>query len=269
MVEIKSMLMNMPRDLKQHKQDMVDMKEDIKNTIHNNINEKFQSLELKNEFLETKLEEQNKQIFILERHITRKNLVLFGVEDKEKSYEELENTIITIINTYFKVPCDNSNIEAVRRVGKKGEKPRPVIITFTTMGLKIKVEINKKSLQNTQYYIKEDYPIQVLNKRRELQVQLQIEKQAANTSFIKYNKLIVLQNNKKSTSNQVNKRNLSESPEITSPSGLPVSSDTRQPPKKNKVSNMKEYITQKPKLVLTQTDTSNKYSKITSHSNNV
>lgn len=258
----------MQQELKQHKQDMLDMKEDIKNTINSNINEKFKNLELKNDFFEKKLEQQNKKINNLERHIRRKNLVLFGVEDKEKSYEELVNIIITIINTYFKVSCDKNNIEAVRRVGKKGEKPRPVIITFTTMGLKIEIQKNKKALQDTQYYIKEDYPIEVLNKRRELQSQLQKEKEAGNTAFIKYDTLIVLQNNKNSTSNQLNKRNLSESPEITH-SDQPTNNVTRQPSKKNKLANLKDYVIQKPKLALPQTDSSNKYSKITSQSNTV
>lgn len=265
MEEIKSILMKMQQDLIQQKQDMADMKEDIKNTINSNINEKFKSLEYKNEFLENKLEEQNKKINNLERHIRRKNLVMFGIEDKEKSYEELVNIIISIINTYFKTSCDNNNIEEVRRVGKKGEKPRPVIVTFATMGLKIKLQKNKKSLQNTQYYIKEDYPIEVLNKRRELQAQLQKEREAGNTAFINYDKLIVLKNNKNSMNNQLNKRNLSESPEKRH-SSQSESKITRQPSKKNKVSNIKDFIIQKPKLVLTQSDTSNDYSEIISHS---
>lgn len=267
MDEIKSMLLELQQNLTKHKQEMAEMKEDIKNTINNNINEKFKCLEIKNIFLETKIDEQNKKINYLERHIRRKNLVLFGVEDNERSYEELENKIITIINMYFNVPCDNNNIESVRRVGKKGEKPRPVVITFNTMGLKIKIQKNKNALQNTQFYIKEDYPVEILNKRRELQTQLQNEREAGNIAFIKYDKLIVQQKNKNPKNNQLSKRNLSESPEITSHNSQPVGSVTRQPPKKNKVSNMKDYIIQKPKLVLTQTDTSNNYSKITSPNN--
>lgn len=42
----------MQQDIKQQKQDMLEMKEDIKGTIINNLNEKFNNLELKNELLE-------------------------------------------------------------------------------------------------------------------------------------------------------------------------------------------------------------------------
>lgn len=259
----------MQQDIKQQKQEMIEMKEDIKNTINNNINEKFKSLELKHESIETKLEEQTKKINILERQIRRKNLVLFGVEETEKSYEELEKVISTIINTYCKVSCDNNNIEAVRRLGKKGEKPRPVVITFTTMGLKIKIQTNKKFLQNTHYYLKEDYPLEVLNKRRELQTQLQKEKEAGHTAFIKYDQLIVLHKNENSARNQPNKRNLSESPELPNHNSQTAQHNNRQPSKKNKASNMKDYLIQKPKLVLTNTDTADSFTKTTSPSENL
>lgn len=269
MEEIKNLLINVQQELKKQKQDMTEMKEDIKNTINNNINEKFKNLEIKNEVIEKKLEEQAKKINILERQIRRKNLVLFGATETEKSYEDLEKIIITIINTYFKVSCDNNNIESVRRLGKKGDKPRPVVITFTTMGLKIKIQTNKKSLQNTQYYIKEDYPLEVLNKRRELQTQLLKEKEAGHTAYIKYDQLIVLHNNKNSTNNQLNKRNLSESPELPNHSSQTVQHNNRQPLKKNKASNMKDYIIQKPKQFYTKTDTADNRTMITSPSNNL
>ncbi|KAI8436518.1 hypothetical protein MSG28_010059, partial [Choristoneura fumiferana] len=217
MDEIKHMLLKMQQDMAQQKQDMIDMKEDIKSTINNNINEKFNILDQKNAILEKKLEEQSAKIKSLERHIRYKNLVIFGVEECEKSYHELEDMLINIVNTYFKLPCDRSHIEAIRRIGQKGEKIRPVVITFSTVGFKLKVLKNKSCLLNTKYYIKEDYPKDVLNKRKELLAQLQKEKEAGNTAFIKYDKLIVLSNNKNNHNQQMNKRNLSESPEIIPP----------------------------------------------------
>ncbi|KAI8426974.1 hypothetical protein MSG28_014631 [Choristoneura fumiferana] len=246
----------MQQDMAQQKQDMIDMKEDIKSTINNNINEKFNILDQKNAILEKKLEEQSAKIKSLERHIRYKNLVIFGVEECEKSYHELEDMLINIVNTYFKLPCDRSHIEAIRRIGQKGEKIRPVVITFSTVGFKLKVLKNKSCLLNTKYYIKEDYPKDVLNKRKELLAQLQKEKEAGNTAFIKYDKLIVLSNNKNNHNQQMNKRNLSESPEIIPPhsGGHKAQHDSKQPLKKNKVSNMRDYL-QKPKLTYTQTDT--------------
>ncbi|XP_047519804.1 SUN domain-containing protein 2-like [Pieris napi] len=192
MEEIHQMLLNLQQDIKQQKQDMLDMKEDLKNIIINNIHEKFANLELKNEQLEKTIEEQKVKLNNLERHSRRKNLVMFGVEESENTYFELENIIVNIINNFFEFQCDKNNIELVRRLGKKGDNIRPVVITFNSMSYKINILKKKSCLENTQYYIKEDYPIEVLNRRKELQVQLQKEKEKGYTAFIRYDKLIVL-----------------------------------------------------------------------------
>lgn len=103
MEELKRMLLNIQHfccssSLLQQKSEiraeMLELKEDLKNTINSNINEKFSSLEQKNEYLEQKLDEQSTKINYFERQIRRKNLVLFGVEEREKSYHELEELIM-------------------------------------------------------------------------------------------------------------------------------------------------------------------------------
>ncbi|CAK1594927.1 unnamed protein product [Parnassius mnemosyne] len=218
MDEIKKLLENMQREIKQQKTDMLEMKEDIKISINNNINEKFKNLQLKNELLEKKIEEQTIAINNFERHIRRKNLVIFGVEEQEKSYHELEKRIIDILNTNFNLKYDNNNIEAVRRLGRKSDKVRPVVITLSTLGLKIYIQKNKKRLEKTPYYIKQDYPIEILKKRKELQTQLKKEKELGKKALIKYDKLIVLNDKeKKKSHNNASKRNLSESRELSEP----------------------------------------------------
>ena len=252
MEEIKQMLENLQKEMLQQKKDMHDMKEDIKNTINNNINEKFKNLEAKNEHLENKMEEQSSQIKNIERFLRRKNLIFFGVEEGEKSYHDLENAILYIINKYFGFNFENG-LEAVRRIGIKGEKVRPVVVTFSTMGLKLKIQQNQTCLKESPYYIKQDFPQEVLKKRKDLQSQLKKEKEAGNTAFIKYDKLIVLPGkNKNSTQNLSSKRVLSESPE-TAPKNPSYTSYTlqnkKQPVKKSKTTTMKEYVLQKPKFI--------------------
>lgn len=253
MEEIKELLVSMQQEIRQQKAEMSEMKEDIKNTINNNINEKFKNLEIKNEVLEKKIQEQSDKINNLERYIRRKNLVMFGVQEGEKTYYELERRILKILNTHFNVQYNSNNIEAVRRIGKKSEKARPVIISFSTIGLKLEIQKNSKCLRNTQYYIKEDYPLEVLNKRKELQSLLKKEKDLGKTAFIKYDKLIVLDNNKNTPRNYSHKRNLSESPEASNLNNQQDKQIIKQALKKNKPTNMKDFILQKPKLTVTHT----------------
>lgn len=117
------------------------------------------------------------------------------------------------------------------------------------MGLKIKILQNQKCLKNSPYYIKQDYPIEVLNKRRDLQAQLKEERDSGNKAFIKYDKLIVIPNKSNNIPHK-NKRFLSESPETQhTHTRQKTIENKKQPVKKTKTATMKNFILQKPKLV--------------------
>lgn len=239
----------MQEEIRQQKVNMQDMKEDIKNTINNNINEKFKHIETKYEQLEQNLEKQKTAIDNLERFKRRKNLLFFGVEENENNYFGLEKTILDIIRNALKISCENNCIEYVRRLGKKGEKTRPVIVTLLTMGLKIKIQQNKKKLESTTYYIKEDYPIDVLNKRKALQLEVEKQREQGKKAIIKYDKLIIINNtnNQKYSimlqENHNKKRSLSESPEIISKPSDHSKKNINQPRKINKKNNIDNYLT--------------------------
>ncbi|XP_063636127.1 uncharacterized protein LOC134806736 [Cydia splendana] len=115
------------------------------------------------------------------------------------------------IKEYFSIQLECRDIQEARRIGKKGEKARPIIATFSTLGLKINLYKQRRVLNDTAYYIKEDYPQNVLEKRKQLQEQLRIEKEKGNSATIKYDKLVIRSKNPNSTNN--NKRMLSLSPE--------------------------------------------------------
>ncbi|CAH2096381.1 unnamed protein product [Euphydryas editha] len=70
------------------------------------------------------------------------------------------------------IHCERNEIESVKRLGRKSEKPRPITVTFTTMGKKITLLQNKKNMKNSAIYFKEDYPLKVLEKRKQLQTEI-------------------------------------------------------------------------------------------------
>lgn len=248
MEEIKIMLSSIQEEMRKQKVNMLAMKEDIKNTINNNINEKFKHLETQNQLLEQKLENQNILICNFERHIRKKNLLFFGVEEREKSYHDLEKIILNIINNILNIKCQFNCIESIRRLGKKSEKVRPIVVTMLTMGLKIQIQKNKKKLEKTPYYIKEDFPLDVLNKRKALQIEVDKEREQGRRAIIKYDKIIILDNKNTNTTTKTSntkKRNLPESPEtaeITTYSIQNIKQDTKQPTKVNKTNKMDMFV---------------------------
>ncbi|GBP07870.1 hypothetical protein EVAR_78043_1 [Eumeta japonica] len=126
-------------------------------------------------------------------------------------------------------------MKAARRIGKKTDKPRPIAVTFATLGSKIKVMQQKKALNDTDYYLKDDYPYHVLEKRKMLQEQVKIEQEKGNKAIIKYDKLVVLKHNKTDADHTDNrKRYLSISPQHEKIAKKNTSSTSTQAAKKNK-----------------------------------
>ncbi|KOB76188.1 putative endonuclease-reverse transcriptase [Operophtera brumata] len=90
------------------------------------------------------------------------------------------------------VVCQSNELEAVRRMGQwKENKIRPINFTMTTYGNKILILKNKKKLEQTKLYIKEDFSPEILEVRKTLQEQLQKERNEGKIAYIKYDKIVV------------------------------------------------------------------------------
>lgn len=241
MEEITKILQNIQKDLAQQKNDIKNMQETITASINENINLQFQRFDTRFENLEKKVEEQEKDIDIIDNKLRKKNLIFFGLEEKEKSYKELEDFILDIINNNLTISCKRWEIESVIRKGKKGNNPRPVIVTFITLGKKIEVMKNKKYLKelNCGYYIKEDFPPKIVQKRKELQEIVNKERAKGINAILRYDKIIYpKQREDRNRSSTNNKRNQSQSPEYIAAGSENeeeiVNITTKHPPKKNK-----------------------------------
>lgn len=218
MEEVLSELRKIKKEMDEQRNTILSSAEKITENITSNINkiidEKLGSMDKKYENLQVKVESQDQRLYYLEKQTRQRNLVFFGLEENEKSYANMENNIQNFILKHFGIKMDNRDLQAIRRIGKKTEKPRPVVVTFTTVGTKILILKHKGALKDTQYYIKEDYPQQVLERRRELQTQVKMEREKGNEAIIKYDKLVIIQKKPENTRDN-NKRNLSTSPEIS------------------------------------------------------
>lgn len=231
MEDILFALKNIQKDLDEQRSEIrnssAKVTEQVTQNIHKIMDEKFSKLQDQHDNLKEKVINQEKRIYFLERQARQRNLIFFGIDENESSYENLQKNIESFIKNYFGTELEHRDIQEVRRVGIKGDRPRPIIVTFSTLGLKINILKQKGLLKDTQYYVKEDYPLQVLQKRRELQEQAKIEKEKGNNVRIKYDKLVVVKNN--------NKRPLQISPENTPTSASQSKNNTNmQALKKNR-----------------------------------
>lgn len=186
------------------------MEENITKTITDKIEDKFSKFESNIQQIQNKQEEHEKKLDNIERKLRQKNLIFFGISEEEKSYSELEEIMIQIINLNMEVEIDRRDLEFVGRMGKKGTKPRPVRLTLTTFGKKLAIFQRKSSLDGTGTYIKEDFPPNILEKRKVLISQLQEYREKGIPAILKYDRLIVKE--KAVIQNTNKKRSLPESP---------------------------------------------------------
>lgn len=209
MEEVLNALNKITKELDIQRQEIRETGKNVTDQVTQNINkileERLLVWEEKHEKLKEIVENQEKRIYFLEKQARKRNLVLFGIEETEHSYENLEENIIKWVEQHFSIRLTYNDIQEVKRIGKKDARPRPVIVTFSSLGIKIKILKRKVALKDTQYYVKEDYPKYVLEKRKELQEQLQLEREKGNNAFIKYDQLIIPKN--------LSKRKLPISPE--------------------------------------------------------
>lgn len=192
MDEIKDMLKKIQIELNdQIVESAKKVTQQVTKNINDTLEEKFKEIDKKYENLQEKLDNQEKRLYYLEKQSKQRNIVIFGLPETEASYANLEKNVLSFINEYFSLGIDRRDIQETRRIGKKGERPRPITVTFASLGTKIEIFKQRRILNDTTYYIKEDFPPQVLEKRRELQEQLNIEKEKGNSASIKYDRLII------------------------------------------------------------------------------
>ncbi|KAJ2950507.1 hypothetical protein O0L34_g8751 [Tuta absoluta] len=217
----------------EQKEEMKKLQDSI-SKINENLNEKVRILEDENTFLLKKVQEQETQLYMLEKEKRKKNLLFFGIEEAERSYTDLEDKILEIINVHMGVICIKSEIDSLYRLGKKKDIStiRPVAVTFTTLGKKILILKNKNKLQNKTFYIKEDFPQKVLEIRKELKIQAEAEKQKGNKVKLQYDKLIILKNKNVESSRKRNRSKSSET--VEGPVITDGNSSNYQNAKKNK-----------------------------------
>lgn len=211
MEEITTLLKKLQNDLSQQNIEIKSLKEDISKPIIENMNIKFNEIMSKNEELEEIVNNQQNTIEKLERQVRMKNIVLFGLEEEEKSYEELEKRIILILNEHLAAECNTYDIESAMRLGIKGDKTRPIKITFSKLNTKLTILKRKKQLERTNYYIKEDFSPQVIEKRKELQKEVDIARSQGKMAVLRYDKIVYLEQRK--NNQHSSKRKPSKSPE--------------------------------------------------------
>lgn len=178
------------------------------------LDEKFKAITEENTQLKNKISELELKLKFADKDKRKNNLVFFGIEEGKATTEtELVDYIKDII-LEMGVHFEAFEINNTYRIGKKElDKNRPVVVSLTTTWKKHMILRNRRNLQEG-INIKEDYPKEIIEKRKQLQRQVEEEKNKGNIAFIKYDKLIIKKTHE--SNREKRKRETSRSPKTPS-----------------------------------------------------
>lgn len=138
--------------------------------------------------LEMIIENQNKKIETLEKKITQKNLIIFGIEERQN--ENVYETIKEFFKTKMSSEIGDNDIDEVKRIGKKNTKNmRPTLVEFMKKKKKYEILEKSKLLKGTNFVIEEQYPIRVVEERRKLRPIMIQARNEGHYAILKYDKL--------------------------------------------------------------------------------
>lgn len=100
-----------------------EMASNLEESITKRVTERIDNLQdsLISDLNEMKIqtEDHSNRLDFIERELKKRNIVIFGIEENENNYFQLEETVLDIINNVLKVNCDPTELDFVRRIGKK------------------------------------------------------------------------------------------------------------------------------------------------------
>ncbi|CAH0716339.1 unnamed protein product, partial [Brenthis ino] len=174
-----------------------ELKDSITKSIMDKIDDKLIPLVEENKTLKIKVEKLEKEIDFMKRAEKKNNIIVFGLEEKETSTFELLKEFKEHLKQDLNITIEDYEINKIHRLGTKNreiKKSRPVLCSFVSNWKKNEIIKNKKNLSKIN--ISEDYSKEVLEKRKTLQAKLAEEKKKGNIAYLKYDKLIVIENKK-------------------------------------------------------------------------
>ncbi|KAI5741923.1 hypothetical protein M8J77_001199 [Diaphorina citri] len=196
------------------------LQEDIKRSDEN-VNKKLDAIQASIQPLGKELEFHSKELKILKQENHRKRLIIFGVDgdpEEEKSILEIKVQSL-LVQTLSLADFSMFEMDFCRRVGRRTHMNRPITIGLTTERRKEQILRSSKLLKGTSISIREDFPPEIREKRKNLLVKMRKLRAEGKFAIVKYDQLIT-RDNKKTTENntpdgrQGQKRAPSQSPGI-------------------------------------------------------
>jgi hypothetical protein len=242
MTQIIDSLKNIQDTINLNKNETKEIKEHMKKIAisNSNIEEKVEAIKHGYDKLEKRINDIERRLKKDDREKREKNLLIFGLRKKtNETWRDLEKLVLIFFQEQMKIDIQIFEIDNIKRIHSDKLNERGlIIVTLTTRRRKIEILRSRKELRNTEISVEEDFPKNVVEKRKKLYPIMIEKRREGKFSIIKYDTLYV--NGKvwktEEQDNRSNKRKPEDSPKTYS--GNENNNEKRKQKKKKCESNV-------------------------------
>lgn len=152
-------IMNLKSEMKQ---DMKQMRESVEGKI-DGVKKEVQKME-------TRLENQDTRIILMEKEVRKRNIIIYGIEEKmEENWKTLKEIIIAFLKNTMEVETKLEEIDEFYRMGKKvPNKNRPIMLKFITYWKKQEIIRSTGKLKGTKIFLDQDLTAKEVEEKKKL-----------------------------------------------------------------------------------------------------
>lgn len=192
--DIAKMMKENSEQLKDIKKEVQESKAEIKKYVEEKLGDiisNINQLEEKVSYQEERLVKIEKRLLDRELADKKRNLILYQINENEKSPVALQETILQLLTENIDHTLSQADIDFVYRIGKKRNEPRPIVIGFTTLTIKQAILKNKGNLSAKSIMLSDDLPDVIRRERRRLSPTVKALFNKGFKVFLKLDKIMV------------------------------------------------------------------------------
>ncbi|KAI5732107.1 uncharacterized protein LOC103520622 [Diaphorina citri] len=157
--------------------------------INENIDAKLSPLANDVSNIKSKVQVCEEKISTLEKEKRKRNILIHGLEVHEKDSRQIETHVKQILQEKLEIGVKNEEIDFIKILGKN--RKGPILLGLTTWKKKNEIIRSSAKLKGSGKNIGEDFPPEVLTKRKSLIPEMIRYRNKGHHAVIKYDRLFV------------------------------------------------------------------------------
>lgn len=141
---------------------------------HNEVMTKLVTMEADNKNMDVRMEKQEKKVDTLDKNAKKRNLVIYGIPEKEgELYTDIFNIVMDLMNQRMGINLKPQELDDFFRIGKRGntQKVRPILLKMVSYWKKREILSQTVKLKGTKIFIANDLTTEEAEEMKQLRIE--------------------------------------------------------------------------------------------------